>query len=238
MTWKELTYMVLDELKLISDDSFFTEEHVVFTLNKHRALLLKQEYTGIKKSIPESNYQSVYLQLQQVDIYKNDCCQEVYFKSKSTIPSVIGETNAHFYLKDDYLNSINISYISKNRLRFVGTNKYLSNIIYVSNIDNYIYVKPNNVDFNLGGIYMQAVFEDAIRAAELQETEICDIMEEQFPMEVALIPTLLEVTMKELAGPSWRPYDDLNNANDDLSKLASFLARNAKSNLQKAIDNE
>ena len=85
---------------------------------------------------------------------------------------------------------------------------------------------------------MQAVFEDAIKAAELQETGICDIMEEQFPMEVALIPTLLEVTMKELAGPSWRPYDDLNNANDDLSKLASFLARNAKSNLQKAIENE
>ena len=57
-------------------------------------------------------------------------------------------------------------------------------------------------------------------------------------MEVALIPTVLELTMKELAGPTWKPYDDINNANDDLSKLASFLARNAKSNLQKAIENE
>jgi hypothetical protein len=41
MLWKELVYIVLDELKLVSDDSTFTEDHVMFTLNKYRAFVLK-----------------------------------------------------------------------------------------------------------------------------------------------------------------------------------------------------
>lgn len=33
--------MVLDELKTNSDDSFVTEDHVIFLLGKYRFLLLK-----------------------------------------------------------------------------------------------------------------------------------------------------------------------------------------------------
>ena len=51
-TYKELTYMVLDELKLSSDDAQFTEDHVMFLLNKYRTFLLKQRYSDIKKQIP------------------------------------------------------------------------------------------------------------------------------------------------------------------------------------------
>ena len=43
-TYKELTYMVLDELKLSSDDAQFTEDHVMFLLNKYWAFILKQRY--------------------------------------------------------------------------------------------------------------------------------------------------------------------------------------------------
>jgi hypothetical protein len=34
---KELVYMVLDEVKLLSDDAYYTEEHIVFLLGKYRA---------------------------------------------------------------------------------------------------------------------------------------------------------------------------------------------------------
>ena len=33
-TYRQLTYMVLDELKIVSDDSHFQEEHVLFLLDK------------------------------------------------------------------------------------------------------------------------------------------------------------------------------------------------------------
>lgn len=41
--------MVLDELKLLNDDSFYTEDHVLFLAVKYRGLLLKQRYSDIKK---------------------------------------------------------------------------------------------------------------------------------------------------------------------------------------------
>jgi len=46
MTLGELVYIVLDELKSSSDDRFFNERHVIFTLNKYRPLLI---YEKIKR---------------------------------------------------------------------------------------------------------------------------------------------------------------------------------------------
>ena len=44
MTWREAVYMVLDELKLMSDDSNFNEDHIIFLLSKYRSFILKQTY--------------------------------------------------------------------------------------------------------------------------------------------------------------------------------------------------
>jgi len=41
MTYKEIIYLILDELKMSSDDSYYTEDHVKFLCNKYRTLLLK-----------------------------------------------------------------------------------------------------------------------------------------------------------------------------------------------------
>jgi hypothetical protein len=39
--YKELVYMVLDSVKIVSDDSIINEDHVIFLLNKYRAFLIK-----------------------------------------------------------------------------------------------------------------------------------------------------------------------------------------------------
>jgi len=44
MTYGEAVYMILDQLKLTSDDANFNENHVIFLLNKYRALAIKEEY--------------------------------------------------------------------------------------------------------------------------------------------------------------------------------------------------
>jgi hypothetical protein len=64
-TYSQVCYLVLDELKLTSDDSLYNEEHVIYLLNKYRAFLLKQKYSNdIKKTIPESNYQTISFDLE------------------------------------------------------------------------------------------------------------------------------------------------------------------------------
>ena len=79
--------MVLDELKLSSDDAQFTEDHVMFLLNKYRTFLLKQKYSDIKKQIPESNYQTICLDLIQVPAILGEPCEGgTYLRSKEKIP--------------------------------------------------------------------------------------------------------------------------------------------------------
>lgn len=63
MTYAEVVYMILDELKLSSDDSYFNEYHVLMLADKYRAMILKQRYKDIKKTVPYSNYQEVMFTL-------------------------------------------------------------------------------------------------------------------------------------------------------------------------------
>ena len=51
-TLREMVYMVIDQLKNLSDDSYYTEEHIIYLLNKYRALLLKQRYSDVKRQVP------------------------------------------------------------------------------------------------------------------------------------------------------------------------------------------
>lgn len=65
MTYAEVVYMILDELKLSSDDSYFNEYHVLMLADKYRAAILKQRYKDIRKQVPYSNYQEVMFTLKK-----------------------------------------------------------------------------------------------------------------------------------------------------------------------------
>ena len=55
-TYRQLVYLVLDELKLMSDDSTYTEDHVISLLSTYRSFLWKQRYADVRKEIPLENY--------------------------------------------------------------------------------------------------------------------------------------------------------------------------------------
>ena len=228
-TYKELVYMVLDELKLASDDSFFTEDHVIFLLNKYRAFILKQRYADIRKQIPDSNYSTVEVNLDLV-MY-DPSIGGIHLKSTSKIPDMlnIGVTSVHpiNYFCDS------VTYISKNRMRYVGSNMYLKNIIYASlGVDNHLYLKSSNPQFkHLEKVHITGIFENPTEL--LSENDA--VMDAKFPLEEALIPPVIELIVKELSSGILRPEDTENNAADDLGKLSNFLARNVKSDLSKKI---
>lgn len=233
-TYREVTYMVLDQLKLISDDSFFQPEHVIFLLDKYRGFILKKTYEDIKKEIPESNYQTICLDLEQVPTYEGDTCSgKGYLRSIQEIPEMmtVGSTKINTM---DYFQG-NITYVSRERFRYVGSNKYLQNIIYGTIApDEHLYIKSNNPQaYYLNKVKVTGIFEDSAKAAELScdgndEDAACDVLDKNFPLEEALIPTVIELIVKELSGVIYKPADNENNANDDLSRLATYLARNLK----------
>lgn len=124
MTYREVIYMILDSLKLASDDSYITEEHALFLASKIRAAILKQTYSNIKKEIPESNYQTICLDLIEVPAISEDpCTGGSYLRSKQKIPTTIPVGNNKIYPVDYYQGEI--TYVSRERMRYVGHNRWL-----------------------------------------------------------------------------------------------------------------
>lgn len=220
----ELVYMVLDEIKGMSDDFTFTEDHVLFLLDKYRGFLLKQRYADIKKQIPESNYQTIKLELIQVPAISGECCSGgSYLKSTSKIPFLMQIANPKVYPIDYYKGEI--TYVSRDRMKYVGNNKYLKNIIYCSIApDGYLYFKSSNPQFlYLERVNITGIFQDAKSIAEMQTScadNSCSILEKDFPIEDALVPPLIELVVKELTNAVYKPEDTDNNAHDDLEGLA------------------
>lgn len=221
--YSELVYMVLDEIKGMSDDFTYTEDHIVFLLDKYRAFILKQRYSDIKKQIPESNYQTVYLELIEVpSIYDNTCGCGKYLRSKNKVPYIMQIGVPRVYPIDYYQGDI--AYVSRDRMRYVGHNRYLKNIIYCSiSPDGYLYFKSSNPQhLYLEAVNFTGIFQDAKDASKLgyPRDNSCDVLDSTFPVEDALIPPIIELVVKELLGATYRPSDDNNNAKDDLEGLA------------------
>jgi len=226
--------MVLDELKIVSDDSHFQEEHVLFLLDKYRTFLLKQRYSDIRKEIPESNYQTICVDLKQVNaIDGTPCTGADYMKSLQEIPNMM-QVGKQKISSLDYFQG-NFAYTNNERFKYVGNNKYLKNQIYGTIApDNHLYLKSSNPQmYYLEKVKVTGIFEDSSKAAELQCPDAsgekpCDVMDMEFPIEEALIPPMIELIVKELSGHAYQPADNENNATDDLDRLANYIARNMK----------
>lgn len=223
-TFREIIYMILDEMKISTDDSYFTEDHIMYLINKYRVLILKQRYSDIKKQIPESNYQTICLDLIEVPAISGEPCEGgSYLRSKEKVPFLMQIGVPKIYPIDYYQGEI--TYVSRERMRYIGYNKYLQNIIYCSlGPDNYLYFKSNNPQYlYLEKVKLIGIFEDSINASQLQcsNDKECDILDRTFPLEDSLIPIVIELVVKELLAANYRPKDDINDAKDELSEVAT-----------------
>lgn len=222
LTFRQITYMVLDELKISSDDSYYTEEHIAFLANRYRAFLLERKYRDIKKYIPESNYQTICIDLEEET---NDYCDgDTYLKSTTNIPQSIPVSGTPRLYTDYFLGEI--TYVSRDRLRYVGNNRWLKNFIYwTKDPEGQIVLKSSNPQFKyLTQVKITDIFEDVEEAALLscdQDEVNCELMDKTFPIESALVPPLIELIVQELKTPTYSPEDTTNDANDNLQEVLS-----------------
>lgn len=231
MTYGELVFIVKDILKIISDDAIFEDEHIIFLSGRFRNLLIKKYYDTPKKSIPQSVYQTICLDLTYSD-NPDICGVDNYLMSVQKIPNVMSIGNNSVYPLNYFIG--NIEFINKDRFRYAGKNKYLKNIIFATlGPDSHLYLKSANKNFlNLEKVRMTAIFEDFDKVRPLlcdnDGCGISDILEIDFPIEDALIPELIEMLIKELSVGIYHPQDNQNNAKDDLSDITQFIRQNMK----------
>lgn len=245
-TYRELVYMVNDEVKLLSDDSTFTEDHILFLLKKYRPYLIEQKYLRQRDQINNDNKQRICLELETIDT-GDPCGTGVYLRSKYKIPTQMSVGSIKFYNIDGFPMD-KVTFVPFERLAYIGHNKYLKSIIYCAmDAEGYLYFDNTNPQTQyLQKIIMDGLFEDPEEAENLQckcdddvqDNKDCNILDKKFPIEGELIPLLIQSVVKELIGAAYRPKDIYNNALDDISDLATFIRRNAKSQLNKQIEGD
>jgi hypothetical protein len=221
MTYRELVYLCLDETKNISDDSTFNENHVISLLNNYRVFLIRQKYSDVRKHISESNYQTICLDLKPSS-FPYDSCNREYLVSKDELPNILNISNTRVFPVNFYQDTI--TFIGRDRMKYVGHNKYLQNIIYCSLApDNHLYLISANPQFlYLEKVKVTAIFEDSNKASELAcDDNECDILDRTFPIEGSLVPLLVELVVKELLGAKYVKKDEENNAKDDSSEVTT-----------------
>lgn len=239
MKIKELVYMVLDEIKGLSDDFTYTEDHVIFLLNKYRTSLLKQKYKDDKGTMHSSNFQTLSLTLEDSLQNKDYILERQYKKSEKKVPELLTNKGIRVYPEIQFLDNADIAFITEDRMRYVGYNKYLKNAVYATIHNDYLYITSRNLDImDLEEVSLSAVFEDAIEAIKAISVDSVDLLEEDFPIEDSLTSILIQSVVKELLGAAYRPKDSQNNANDDLADMIAFMRRNMKSGYQKQIEGD
>lgn len=222
-TYRDITYMVLDKLKLTSDDSFFEEEHVVFLIDKYREILLKQRYSDVRREIPEVNTQKLSITLIGVPAISGEISEcGTFLKSNEKIPHIVslnGNYDVTKVYSTDYWSG-EFAMVSKSRFRYVGNNKFLYNSIYCTiGPDNYAYFKAANPAYlllqNSTIIALFATPKDLF----IPSANITTFMDMEYPLEEALTATLIEMVVADLSKVLYKPEDSVNNATDDLANL-------------------
>ena len=226
MTLRELVFMCMDEVKLNSDDSFYTEDHVVSLLNNYRSFVLKKELEKENKLLSSTNAQLICLDLIEVRDEDN-LCEESMLRTEQPIPSLVNDCKVSIY-PVNYFEDDHIIYTTMERMRYTTYNKWTKNLIYAAKgPDDYLYIKSSNPQYlYLEKLRMKAIFEDFESAAQYAcddagEELHCDILDMKFPIENALVPIVIELVVKELLGVKYQPRDTHNNAADDASNSVS-----------------
>ena len=223
-TYREVVHMVLDRLKMASDDNYYTTDHIMFLVDKYRAMFLKKVYNNIAKELPEIYYQTLCIDLEVTDTVPNLPCDGKILRSKKPIPQMIPRGIQYIYT--DGFFGVNFSMIPISRMRHIGHDRWRRNAIYCSlGPDRHLYLKSGNPQYlYIKNIKLKAVFESykdaAALACEGEEEEPCDPLDGTVRMEEAYIPLLLDAIVESLSRSAYLPKDNTNNAADDLSNIS------------------
>jgi len=241
--FRNLVYSVLDELKILGDDTVWENEHVISIILKYRALLFNQKYKGKKIEIPPAWYQRLSVKF-DVNYRRGD-----YYKSLKEIPTLIDTANIwqYTFVHADGIHTYDFNFINPQRFKNVGKSKWLKNEVYITiDLNRYMYVKSpleditknqfianeNNSNPSLfisedglnlllqellsdGYVMYDTILDNPIEGYRFNDDNRLDVLDFEFPCEESLIQPILELSIKELGMMNQLPRDTQNNATDE-----------------------
>lgn len=229
-TYGEVIYIILDELKLISDDASFEEDHIIHLLHNYRSALLKQRYSDVRRDIALPNFQKLEVSLNAMtNLPTSTYGTSKYLKSTIPIPSIIN-FNGQLVTKlaiSGFSWSGELNIMNWKNFKYTGYSKYDTNTIYATiDQDNYLYLKCMNPDIlNLTTLTLTSIFEDPKEVYDITTpstiNNVYNILDKIFPLESEIHANLRALVIKDLYPHLYNPEDNVNNADEDLPSVKS-----------------
>lgn len=228
--------MLLDYMKISSDDAYYTTDHMIYLLDKYRMYVLKSKYESSTVQPSDQNYQTVEMQLESVDRVEGFPEDGEYRRTVNPLPDKAEVGLCTLYGGDYFSESF--TWVSPQRFRFVGYNSWMKHMIYAAKgQDGRIYLKSCDPQiYYLDKLGVRAIFAEPQKVAKAGGA-VCSPLDVEFPLEDNLLPLVFQYIVKELTGSAYRPKDDENNAQDDLSAIETFIRTYMKSPLTRQIEN-
>lgn len=223
MTKREIIFTVIEKIRAHSDDSSVTEEFISSMIDTKRAMLLKQQFSKAVWNIPIEIKQEICMPLELVDVIAGYSGGGKILKSSIALPRTIkikGQEGPLLVRKEDG-SALPINIIPIDRLPFLGANRYTAMLTYAAlDIDGKLILisADNKLNF-LKSIRVTHIFESPDNAYSLEcsdnGSDTLEPWDIDYPVEAAMIDTIVEMIMKDLTKTLSIPEDNTNNARDD-----------------------
>lgn len=243
-TYRDMIFIVLDELKIMSDDSVWEYEHIVALLNKYRAMLIKQRYLDKKVPMPSAFYQTLKIGF-DINFYRGKI-----YKSIKRLPAITGNSmlNLHTFLYREDGFKININLINSQQFKVISYNRWPTKEVCATlSQDGYMYVySPAGATLqttNLGTVdgeiiigeeeaapalvsdilknellQYDTILDNPLDMVEFNDLTIDSFLDVEFPCDESLSQVIVSLCLDELSKAMMIPKDEVNNANDDTAK--------------------
>lgn len=207
-----------------SDDTRLSNRHIYSVLMSIRSTLITQQLKK-KQKISSWNLQSIpCIELIEVEAHQCPCIPPIgckILRSKYKLPNPLSGLNGHIINSVTTIDrSIKIDETSINSINYQRGNKFTKNKLSYFIDGGYIYL---NTDSNIRVISLTAVFEDPIKVIEFNNTnsacsnnnpKCLDYLEENFPIDMDLESTLIQMTNEELL-QVFKPIEDTSSNTRD-----------------------
>jgi len=222
MTKREIIYTVFEKLNIHSDDSNITEELISSLIDTKRAMLLKQQYAKNAWHMPIEIKQELCMSMVLVDRVSGYSCAGKMLSTSVPLPKSIkikGKEGPLTVRKQDGME-IAISIVPIERVPFLFENRFTQHLTYAAvDFDRKIILisKDEKLKF-LKTIRVTDIYEAPDEANALMCNPAPsgqDVWDEDYPVENAMVDTIVELIVRDLVKTIQIPEDKQNNATDD-----------------------
>lgn len=222
-TLKELVYSTREQLHLFSDDSLISNEYIAHCIKTARAMLLTQKYSNRSNIISNKIRQSFNKELELVDSNSFISNLDTILRTKYPLqyPFEAFNLKSNIKITSGSFTDISFTFISMERVPFVGKSKWLLNNIYVFLGDDmrlyFVSSSPKVKVLENVKIMMCTENPEIAYMETIDYDPDIDYWDTEYQLDEEMVFSLIEVVIKKLATSMQIKPDKINDSDDSQS---------------------